>query len=316
VALADALKVSTFSLLGVSYGSKLAQTVVRAYPKRIRAVILDAATPVEAHLLEVPAHNARRALEALFAACAADEVCTEQHGDLAAAFERTTTRLRAAPVEISIHGKPAQYGASQFVQSVLRMLADITLLPGAPAFIHQIERAEYEGAELLLNSPSRSTTTWLMNSAVMCAEELPWNDGALATADLASFPDYSPVSNYDALAERCVAISVTAEPASTKTPLETAVPVLAMTGRFDPLSPNLWWQRFAERFAYGVLLDFPDSGHAVWHHSCAQTVMAAFLDAPSTWTVPACYAALKGPAFMSSSREPMQAGAAKASSRP
>jgi hypothetical protein len=68
-----------------------------------------------------------------------------------------------------------------------------------------------------------------------------------------------------------------------------------MTGRFDPLARNLFWQEVPERFPRGTLLDFPDSGHVVLRHPCAQAVIAAFLASPSTWRTPACYDALKPP---------------------
>jgi len=301
VALADALEVRTFDLVGVSFGSKLAQTLAQAYPERLRAVVLDAATPVETPLFEGPAGAARRALEALFQACAADRACTATHGDLALAFQRTTDRLRDTPATIVVNERRVDYGASEFVHSVLRLLQDGALLPAAPAFIREIERGEYASVELLLGRARAPQTSVLMNSAVLCAEELPWNDRAEAAADLKRFPDYGKTSNLEQANDICAAISVAPEPASVKAPLATALPILATTGRFDPLSPARFWNDVPERFAHGTHLDFPDRGHGVLRHPCGQEVVAAFLEAPSSWAVPSCYEKLAPPPFVEAS---------------
>lgn len=301
VTLADALEVRTFDVVGVSFGSKLAQTLTQAYPERLRAVVLDAATPVETRLFEGPAEAARRAIEALFAACVADQTCAATHGDLALAFQSTTERLRATPATIVVHGKRVDYGASAFVHAVLSLLRDGLLLPAAPAFIREIERGDYASAQLLLEGARPPQTSLLMNSAVLCAEELPWNEPAEAAADLSRFPDYGMTSNYEQAHGICAAISITPEPASVKAPLETALPILATTGHFDPLSPGRFWNDVTTRFPHGRHLDFADSGHGVLRHPCGQEVIASFLAAPSNWVVPSCYENLAPPPFVNAS---------------
>ena len=55
-----------WNLYGISYGTRLAQTVVRDYPEGIRSIILDSAYPIESNLLTETPANLDRALTELF----------------------------------------------------------------------------------------------------------------------------------------------------------------------------------------------------------------------------------------------------------
>lgn len=57
-----ALGYDEWNLYGISYGTRLAQTIVRDYPEGIRSVILDSSYPLAANLQTETAVNADRAL--------------------------------------------------------------------------------------------------------------------------------------------------------------------------------------------------------------------------------------------------------------
>src|SRR5690606_39226772 len=66
-----ALGYEQFNLYGISYGTRLAKTIMRDCPEGVRSVILDSSYPFAADLVaEMPA-NASRAFETFFAGCEA-----------------------------------------------------------------------------------------------------------------------------------------------------------------------------------------------------------------------------------------------------
>jgi pimeloyl-ACP methyl ester carboxylesterase len=71
-----------WNLVGVSYGSRLALTILRDHPEGVRAVILDSVYPPPADFYGEQAANGARALATLFAGCAADPSCAAAYPEL------------------------------------------------------------------------------------------------------------------------------------------------------------------------------------------------------------------------------------------
>ena len=95
--LREALGHDEWDLYGISYGTRLAQTAMRDHPDGIRSVVLDAAYPVDADLYAETPGNAVRAMDALFAACAADPWCATAYPDLGQRFWALVAELDATP---------------------------------------------------------------------------------------------------------------------------------------------------------------------------------------------------------------------------
>ena len=91
------LDVEQWSVYGVSYGTRVAQHYARRFPERVRALILDGVVPAEVALGPEVAIYAQRALEQIFARCAADAACGAAFSDLPARFAALAARLEAEP---------------------------------------------------------------------------------------------------------------------------------------------------------------------------------------------------------------------------
>src|SRR6185503_15624183 len=76
-----ALGYDQWNLYGVSYGTRLALTVVRDYPQSVRSVILDSVYPLQVNLYTDLPENFDRALKVLFETCAADADCSSTYPD-------------------------------------------------------------------------------------------------------------------------------------------------------------------------------------------------------------------------------------------
>ena len=82
---------SAWNIYGTSYGSYLAQTIMRDHPEGIRSVVLDSVLPTT---YSVPANwwNARAGFDNLFQACTAEAACNAAHPRLQETFTQLVNR--------------------------------------------------------------------------------------------------------------------------------------------------------------------------------------------------------------------------------
>ncbi len=116
-----ALGLETWSLFGVSYGTRIALTVMRHYPDGLEAVILDSVFPPQAPpTLDYPRFY-QASLNRLFGDCRRVAFCWRNFPDLDLRFEELRLRLAEQPEEISI-------GPSEFWPKLYLRLDDRALL--------------------------------------------------------------------------------------------------------------------------------------------------------------------------------------------
>jgi pimeloyl-ACP methyl ester carboxylesterase len=95
--LRTALGFAEWNVLGVSYGSDLAQFYVRDHPEGIRSVILDSVIPVTMTIAGYW-HSTRAGFDNLFQACAAEAACNAAHPNLEATVTDLVNRLEEEPL--------------------------------------------------------------------------------------------------------------------------------------------------------------------------------------------------------------------------
>jgi len=97
------LKYGQINIYGISYGTRVAFTYMKRYPKRVRSVILDGVLPQDFSLGPNLAADAQRSLDLIFARCEADPDCHKQFPDLKGSFDKILTDLKDSPKIIEIH---------------------------------------------------------------------------------------------------------------------------------------------------------------------------------------------------------------------
>jgi len=97
-ALRAALGYEQVNLWGVSYGTRLALTVMRNHPAGVRAVVLDSVFPPEINATERAAIDGLNAFSNLFDACTADPACAAAYPDLETTFYDLIADLNEDPL--------------------------------------------------------------------------------------------------------------------------------------------------------------------------------------------------------------------------
>ena len=112
-ALRLALGFDPWNVVGISYGTRLGQTLMRLYPDGIRSVVLDSVLPTQREAgVDIPT-VAQRAYGVLFQECAASATCSGAFPDLEDRFFALVDRLDAQPISFSVSDSisGAQYPA-------------------------------------------------------------------------------------------------------------------------------------------------------------------------------------------------------------
>ena len=288
--LAEALDYGTIDVMGVSYGARLAYALASRYPDRTRALVLSAAAPVDAPLMQTPVGRYLRAMDRVLADCEASMDCRQWHGDVARAHHDNLTRLRAEPPSIAAPGGPRPLSSQLYVGLTFQLLASSRGPARLPAFIRAVASGDTRGAEQMLarlaTKPAASAA--FMHHAITCTEDLPVSSGDAARRDLAALPDFGDKPMLEMLRSRCKAYGLTPieEQGSRPwwndvAPLPEHVPVLTLNGRYDPLASSWLWNR--TRFGVPELTRFevPRASHATRESACGQALIARFLEDPS-----------------------------------
>ena len=97
-----ALGYGPINLLGVSYGTRMAQVYQRMYPGQVRAMVLDGVAPMDWAIGDQVTVDAQRALDLVFARCHAEAGCREAFPGLREEFATLLNRLDEDPVEVAL----------------------------------------------------------------------------------------------------------------------------------------------------------------------------------------------------------------------
>ncbi len=141
--LGQALGYDSWNLYGVSYGTRLALTVMRDYPEGLRSVILDAVYPPVVDAYEEGPVNTYRVFTQLFDDCAADATCNQAYPDLEGRFYALVNRMNNQPEQIA----ELDYGelrGDDLVATIFGYFYDTRLVPYLPRLIVEMESSRYD----------------------------------------------------------------------------------------------------------------------------------------------------------------------------
>jgi len=310
------LNLPQVNLFGVSYGSRLALTVMRDRPERIRSVILDGVYPPHINMLEGQANNGYRALEQLFADCAADAVCDAAYPDLVDVFYEAVKRLDKNPIVVT-DSSDYTYDMSGYalVNDMFDLLYDTYSLPLLPGKIYAAYEGDGDlystfGDERFTDSLPQGTTInpddyfemiddsseGLFNS-VECAEEVPFNDIDLAHQNAKSIP-YALreplLGGLQTEVKECAIWDAPAAPALENDPVRSDIPTLVLSGDYDPITPVAWGQAAADYLPNSHFYVLHGTGHgSVEVVACATDMALDFLAVPGDKINDTCVGQMK-----------------------
>ena len=273
-----ALGIESWNVYGVSYGTRVAQHYLRQYPERVRSVVLDGVVPPPLALGPDVAREAQRALEQIFARCAADAACGSRFAALPQLFTEVLARLDAGVADETDPPPLTALELRALVRFMSYSAATVALLPVLISEAHAGNYAPLAGQARTLLRELPESLSFPMSNSVTCTEDVPYADGA--TGDLAA--TYLGTAIMDALKQTCARWPVGSIDASFKTPVVSDTPVLLLSGEYDPITPPAYAERVkAEGLRNSAHLVGRGQGHGLVGVGCVPRILRSFLEDPA-----------------------------------
>lgn len=307
-ALRLALGFDQWNVIGISYGTRLGQTLMRLYPDGIRSVVLDSVLPTRREAgADIPT-VAERAYGVLFEECAASAECSSAFPDFESRFFAMVDELDANPIgfDVSDAISGTQYAAridgSDLIDVGFQALYSKEAFAGLPELVAQLEAGDTSGIETLvgLQVTNLPFVAGGMYWAVQCHEEIPFIQPGDADAGRTGNPYFDrmgPAELDDAADRLCASFDAgVAEPAEDEL-VVSDLPTLLMAGRFDPITPPADAESLLEGLSNASYIELPHTGHAALVDPCGQEIAVAFLADPTSVPTTDCVSGVETPAW-------------------
>jgi pimeloyl-ACP methyl ester carboxylesterase len=278
----EALGSPQFDLVGVSYGTRMAQQYLMRHPDAVRSVVLDSAVPNSLLLGEDFARNLDDALKAQFARCAAEPACKRQFGDPDQTLYQLRDALRANPHEVSFRDPQSYRTVKRMLNenslaSVVRMFAytpeTAALLPLSIDAAAHGDVGPLLGQAKILSSSLAELMGSGMQYSVICAE-----DADLLTPRPQDAGTILGTRMIDSLKAVCSVWPRGARPADFHQPLKTGKPVLLLAGQYDPVTPPRYADEVAKGLSDARVLVFKGQAHSVMAAGCGPQLIQHFVE--------------------------------------
>ena len=295
--LAEALGYDTINLYGISYGSQLAQFVMRDYPDLVRAAALDGILPLEINLLNEAARNTALALDELFSDCATSPACGTSYPDLETTFYDTIAALNENPQPITItfagEDVDVQFGMNEFLSGITLMLRSPILIPEIPQMIDRVANGQRSAIQTLAAMLSQESEGIITGSddtyfSIICHEEVFATTAEQLDADLNAVPELAPFNESDFwqvedIFDICATWGAAPFDPAAAEPVTSDIPTLLLGGQYDPTTPPEWNALVAQHLTNFYSYEIPGAGHLpTLFGGCAMEIATDFLNDPTT----------------------------------
>ncbi len=305
--LIDALGYQQMTLYGVSYGTRLALTVMRLYPSVVHASVLDSVYPPDHNRNDLPS-DAQRVFNVLFQGCAKDASCNAKYPNLESVFYNLVDTLNAHPISFNTvdpttnNQYPVSFAGNDLVSWLFSTLYYTSFIPALPQTIYQIRAHNYSQLSYLYgNVTFDDTFSDGMFYSTTCSEDWAFLTKQDITRSLQGItPPIAAVFGLDEQQEYdiCQFWKVQAMPAAQKLSVISNLPALVLSGEYDPITPPSNGQEVTQDLSHSYYFLFPGQGHGQEYSSaCSDQIISAFEDNPDQQPSGVCISQMTEPAF-------------------
>ena len=297
------------NLYGVSYGTRLALTMMRDVPEGIRTVVLDSTYPPQAERLMEFGINFERVLEHLFTSCSANEACKNGYPNLKDDFFRSLRWLERNPIVQPF--TDLELTDQEILSVLFQAMYDESVIPSLPYAFERLAADDLDSfiviaaglatAEDLEAGTFNFLDVWrairdifrfifreVQSEGVYfsteCPEDVYFQNYRVVRNQTQSLPEpLETLANDTALQMFTVCRAWQSQRADRveSEPVTSDIPTLVLAGSFDPITPPSWGQRAAETLSNSYFFEFPNAAHGVFASGdCAVTMIEDFLDNP------------------------------------
>jgi pimeloyl-ACP methyl ester carboxylesterase len=285
---------------GLSYGTLLAQHVMRLDAGIIRSVTLDAVLPVGLNALMDNIVTKDRAIRRVLEACLADARCEQTFENPYFQLEQAFLNVRDQPISVSIRGGERNGGFDLRINEhmvygfLIASLYDTEANGRIPLFVHALATRDSRTLERILSpyfaigdsSLEVDSFSRGMYLSVVCREMVTLSASDWATTlGFDVLPVYRNLSlePSDSVLDDCKDWDAGAASKSDLEPVSSPIPTLIFTGKFDPVTPPEYARGVASHLENVQVVEFI-GGHGALlpgsNLSCSSRLFRGFLEHP------------------------------------
>ena len=312
-ALRGALGVDPWNVIGFGSASRLVLEVGRVAPAGVRSMVLDSPVLAEGPDPMFATGATEHAIAQLGQACAAEPECASPHPDLAADLQRAMVELDENPASLEVELAPGQRGTvvidgARFGRAARNLLAvgggaDVDLLlTSLSTALRGDLTPEDPLVQLIVGADPLClgyvpTCVGIEHGSLLttiCADVLPSVDREAVLSTGKDVPGMAGVFETNPFFAACDAWGV-APDARTSAPIDTAIPVLAMTGQFDPFTgPMAVVEAAGTRLSQALFLEVPNHSYNTFgYDECPRLVRREWLDDLDRVPETGCFAEIR-----------------------
>ncbi|MGL4609181.1 MAG: alpha/beta fold hydrolase [Trueperaceae bacterium] len=313
----QALGYESINLYGVSYGTRLALTVMRDSPKTLRSVVLDSTYPPQVERLLETEVNFYEMLQHVFEDCKADEMCNTAYPDLEGDFIATLERLENIPARV--WGDSIYLSGSDLLGVYFQAMYDEGIVAGVPLSMDKLSDSDYSDSLLILSGIAKPNE--LENSITLfarflqtiieiiqnqwrdvqaegvffsteCQEDVAFQSYTDVEEAVAELPDIFQTAALDQaqfMFDICKVWRVPRGKAIENAAVSSDIPTLVLAGKYDPVTSTKWGELASETLTRSYFYTFPNAAHGVFlSGDCPVIMVQAFLNNPETQPDSSC----------------------------
>jgi pimeloyl-ACP methyl ester carboxylesterase len=265
-----ALGYDRINLFGGSYGTRAALTYLKQHPKHVRSAILQGVSPTNQLMPRDFPQETERALQGVLSECVADQQCNNAFPNIKAEAQAVLAQLINGPVEVEVQ-KPhstdrvkVKLSRDLAAEAIRYMLYSPVPASRVPLIIHLAAQGNFAPltrAALEFRVKLVATGSNGMYLSVTCAEDLPWikpGEGERLAANT-FLGDYRLRQQREA----CALWPRAGIEADYAQPVRSDVPVLILTGEWDPVTPPSHGDIAAKTLKNSLHIVVPHGAHGL-----------------------------------------------------
>jgi len=304
-----ALGYEKINIVGVSYGTRMAQVFLKRHPDSARAIILLGVSTTNQFMPRDFPQDTERALNGVIAECAGEKDCREAFPNLEGEKKSVLEKLLRGSVNVEVkHGtsnQPVRITLSRdlVAEAVRYMLYQPDSAARIPLFIHLAAQGNFvplANAAIDYRQNLVSSGSTGMYLSVTCAEDLPFIKPGEGERNGAN----TFLGDYRLRQQRAACAlwprgQISADYAK---PTVSDVPVLILTGQWDPVTPPIYGDTAAKHLSHSLHVIVPHGGHGFGGLDgigCIDNLTTSFVEKGSTVGLDtSCVSSIKRQGFL------------------
>lgn len=305
-----ALGYEPWNVIGGSYGTHLALSMVRFRPATLRSVVLDSLDPFQANFQVDVFSSYNRTLTLLAAECAAEPACQRAYPNLLDTFDTLYQQLNSTPAQVPVidpqTGRTTAHvplSGVAFSNLIFQLFYATELIPMLPLLIGETAQGNYVPFGSLLGVLLTAQPTQAggaaeavgMLTAVQCNEDVTFATRKDFIAARHQNPRARSLSFMlffnEQMLQGCEGFGLNNPDPLENQPVHSDRPILILSGTNDPITPPSYATIGAATLSNSFIVTYPRGGHAPSFSSlCLATAVATFLNTPEQRPDTSCIA--------------------------